>query len=117
MAEEWLAAIPAWRWYSESSPPAAERAKVATEASRSKAAPETRSAQAKQPVKTEKAQADYGVAEAALAHKVGNKVSQRYNRSDYFELRAALMAQWAKWLEHDGRGAAEIVRFPPTAAE
>ncbi|HZZ24281.1 MAG TPA: site-specific integrase [Roseiarcus sp.] len=71
---------------------------------------------------TEKAKADYGVAESALTHKVGTKVSQSYDHSDRFQLRVALMGQWADWLEHDGREktaakAAEIVPFKAQAAE
>jgi integrase len=38
------------------------------------------------------------VAEAALAHKLGNAVEQAYARSDLFEKRKQLMADWANYL-------------------
>jgi integrase len=38
------------------------------------------------------------VAEAALAHKLGNAVEQAYARSDLFEKRKQLMADWASYL-------------------
>lgn len=38
------------------------------------------------------------VAEAALAHVVGDKVEAAYRRSDLFEKRRALMASWAQFL-------------------
>ncbi len=38
------------------------------------------------------------VAEAALAHAVGNKVEAAYRRGDLFEKRSALMAEWALFL-------------------
>ena len=37
------------------------------------------------------------VAELALAHKVGNAVERAYARSDLFEKRQQLMAQWGRW--------------------
>lgn len=39
------------------------------------------------------------VVEMALAHTVGNQVQQAYFRTDLFEKRAALMRDWAKFLE------------------
>jgi integrase len=39
------------------------------------------------------------VAEAALAHSVGNKVEAAYRRGDLFEKRRALMEAWAKFCE------------------
>ena len=39
------------------------------------------------------------VIEAALAHVVPNKVEAAYARSDLFERRRLLMADWAKYLE------------------
>lgn len=36
--------------------------------------------------------------DAQLAHKVGNTVSQRYNRSDYLKKRYTLAQWWANWL-------------------
>ena len=38
------------------------------------------------------------VAEAALAHSLGNSTEQAYARSDLFERRRALMQQWADFL-------------------
>ena len=43
------------------------------------------------------------VAEAALAHTVGNKVEAAYARSDLFERRRVLMEQWAAYLTGDSR--------------
>lgn len=40
----------------------------------------------------------FEVAEAALAHAVGDAASQAYARSDVFEKRRKLMAQWASYL-------------------
>ncbi|WP_443969608.1 tyrosine-type recombinase/integrase [Sphingobium sp. CR28] len=37
------------------------------------------------------------VAEAALAHTVENKVEAAYRRTDYFEKRRAMMADWAAY--------------------
>jgi integrase len=37
------------------------------------------------------------IAELALAHAVGTKVEQAYRRSDLFEKRRRLMAEWAAW--------------------
>ena len=48
------------------------------------------------------------VAEAALAHKVGDAVEQAYARSDVFEKRRKMMEAWASYLEAQ-RG--EIVRL------
>jgi integrase len=39
------------------------------------------------------------VAEAALAHTVGNKVEAAYRRSDLFEKRRALMQQWGSYCD------------------
>jgi integrase len=44
------------------------------------------------------------VAEAALAHQVGNAVEQAYRRSDALEKRRALMAAWGSFCEPDRRG-------------
>ena len=43
------------------------------------------------------------VAEAALAHAVGNKVEAAYARSDLLERRRVLMDDWAKYLSGGGR--------------
>lgn len=42
------------------------------------------------------------VAEAALAHTVGNKVEAAYRRGDALEKRRSLMEQWAAWCAGDG---------------
>ena len=39
------------------------------------------------------------LAEAALAHVVGDKTEQAYRRSDALEKRRALMEAWAQWCE------------------
>lgn len=39
------------------------------------------------------------IAEAALAHKVGNKVEQAYRRRSALEKRAELMADWSAYCE------------------
>ncbi|MBG0795059.1 integrase arm-type DNA-binding domain-containing protein [Methylocystis sp. H62] len=44
------------------------------------------------------------VAEAALAHAVGDKAEQAYRRSDALEKRRALMAAWASYIEQDKGG-------------
>jgi integrase len=37
------------------------------------------------------------VAEQALAHTIGSKVERAYHRTDLFEKRRRLMADWATW--------------------
>jgi integrase len=44
------------------------------------------------------------VAEAALAHVVGDKVEAAYRRSDLFEKRRRLMQDWAKYCQRDEEG-------------
>ena len=44
------------------------------------------------------------VAEAALAHVVGDKAEQAYRRCDALEKRRALMAAWASYIEQDKGG-------------
>jgi integrase len=39
------------------------------------------------------------LAEAALAHVVGDKAEQAYRRSDALEKRQMMMAAWAQWVE------------------
>lgn len=46
----------------------------------------------------EVARADREVAEAALAHTIGNAVERAYARSDLFERRRELMQQWSQFL-------------------
>jgi integrase len=41
---------------------------------------------------------DGEMAEIALAHKVGSKVRQAYDRSDLLEKRRAMMAEWGEFL-------------------
>jgi integrase len=43
------------------------------------------------------------VAEAALAHTIGNKVEAAYRRGDLFEKRRRLMADWAAWCARPAR--------------
>ncbi len=49
------------------------------------------------------------VAEAALAHKVGDAAEQAYARSDLFGKRRMMMETWASYL---GGGSAKIVKIP-----
>ena len=46
---------------------------------------------------SESAKADHELAEAALAHAVGNAVSRAYARSDLFDRRRVLMDSWAQF--------------------
>ena len=54
------------------------------------------------------------VVEAALAHVVGNQTEAAYARSDLFERRRHLMAEWATYLsgEHRGEGATAVTDAP-----
>ena len=47
--------------------------------------------------------------ELALAHAIGDKVEAAYRRGDLFEKRAALMSDWAAYLD---RAPAEVVALP-----
>ena len=49
----------------------------------------------------------FEIAETAIAHRVGNKVSQAYMRDDYFEKRRVIMHDWAKHLT--GEGSAKVL--------
>ncbi len=40
----------------------------------------------------------FEVAEACLAHKIGNATSQRYNHATLLKLRRPVMERWAKFL-------------------
>lgn len=42
---------------------------------------------------------DFRLAEACLAHKIGDKVSQVYNRTDYIEQRRPVMQLWGDYVE------------------
>ena len=48
------------------------------------------------------------VAEAALAHTLGDKVEAAYRRGDLFERRRRLMQDWGAWCSRPG-GSAEVV--------
>jgi integrase len=50
----------------------------------------------------ERTSAPRDVCEAALAHAVRDKVEAAYRRTDLFEKRRALMAQWSRFLTSDG---------------
>lgn len=54
------------------------------------------------------------VAEAALAHVVGDKAEQAYRRSDALEKRRALMAAWAEYVEPKELGGADVLAFKKT---
>jgi len=49
------------------------------------------------------------IAEAALAHTVGNKVELAYRRGDALEKRRALMNAWAEWCAGHGDAARNVV--------
>jgi integrase len=49
------------------------------------------------------------VAEAALAHAVGNKVEAAYRRGDLFEKRRRLMTEWAKFCTTPNQSAKNVV--------
>ena len=42
---------------------------------------------------------DFQIAETCLAHTVGNNTSQRYNHSDYLQMRRAVMQMWGDFVE------------------
>lgn len=44
-------------------------------------------------------QIDFRIAESCLAHSIGNKTSQAYNRYDYVELRRPVMQLWSDFVE------------------
>jgi len=44
-------------------------------------------------------QVDFRIAESCLAHSIGNKTSQAYNRYDYVELRRPVMQLWSDFVE------------------
>ncbi|WP_417249792.1 tyrosine-type recombinase/integrase [Celeribacter sp.] len=59
---------------------------------------------------SESAHADREVAEAALAHSLGNKVEQAYARSDLFERRRSLMNAWGRFVTRQDGEVVELVR-------
>lgn len=50
------------------------------------------------------AHVDREVAEAALAHTVGNKVERAYARSDLFDRRRSLMNAWGRFTTEEAGG-------------
>ena len=58
---------------------------------------------------TERTNFDGDMAEIALAHKVGSKVRQAYDRSDMIEKRRAMMDVWGRFLMDEAGG--KIVRM------
>ncbi len=50
---------------------------------------------------TERTSFDGDMAEIALAHNVGSKVRQAYDRSDMVEKRRAMMDDWGMFLGHE----------------
>jgi integrase len=59
---------------------------------------------------SESAHADREVAEAALAHSLGDKVERAYARSDLFERRRDLMEAWAKYATGQSGNVVQLVR-------
>lgn len=57
------------------------------------------------------------IAEAALAHIVGDKAEQAYRRSDALEKRRALMQAWADYIEPKQAGGADVLAFKKTAGK
>lgn len=58
----------------------------------------------------ESAKADRAVAEASLAHTLGNKVERSYARSDLFDRRRVLMDAWGRYVSGKSGSVVEIVR-------
>ncbi len=56
------------------------------------------------------------IAEAALAHKVGNSTEQSYRRGSALERRRKLMAEWAAYCEREPIGGAKVVPMHKGAA-
>jgi integrase len=56
------------------------------------------------------------VAEAALAHVVGDKAEQAYRRGDALQKRRELMDAWARYCEPKEDGVADILKFPKGGA-
>lgn len=46
----------------------------------------------------ERQRVDHDIAEACLAHRVGNRVSQAYARSDLYDERVSVMASWERYV-------------------
>lgn len=60
---------------------------------------------------SESAHADREVAEAALAHSIGNRVEQAYARSDLFDRRRGLMDAWGGFASNRSGEILEFVRL------
>jgi integrase len=56
------------------------------------------------------------VAEAALAHKVGDQTEQSYQRDNLIEKRRLLMDAWAAFATSDPERSADVLTFAPIAA-
>jgi integrase len=56
------------------------------------------------------------VAEQALAHSIGSKVQRAYHRTDLFEKRRRLMADWAAWCSRPTARAGEVVSLRERAS-
>ena len=56
------------------------------------------------------------VAEAALAHVVGDAAEQAYRRGDALEKRRALMQEWSAYIEPKHIGGADVLPFPRAGA-
>jgi integrase len=52
---------------------------------------------------------DDAVAEAALAHKVGDDVIAAYKRTRFFELRQRMMRDWAEYCDRPASGDDNVV--------
>jgi integrase len=57
------------------------------------------------------------IAEAALAHVVGDKAEQAYRRSDALEKRRQLMQAWADYIEPKELGGADVLAFKRTGGD
>jgi integrase len=57
------------------------------------------------------------VAEAALAHIVGDKAEQAYRRSDALEKRRQLMQAWADYVERKELGGVDVLAFKRTGGD
>ena len=55
------------------------------------------------------------VAEAALAHAIQSRVEAAYRRSDLFDKRRNLMADWARFIETPPRGNDNVLSLRGTA--
>ena len=56
---------------------------------------------------------DTNVAEACLAHRLGNTVQITYNRSDLLDLRRSVMQEWCDFVSDSIRRAAKLNQAAP----